>query len=333
MATNYMSAQSVVLDLLRFIGVYGFTAPESDQSLNQMSLDEDDVRKAVTAVNSALQTIQKYGPQDLKFGRRTAYYRPTSTLVLNIANGSVNAVATTTPPTASLGCSMMIDGDSELNRISSIVTNNLVLLRNYIGTGGATVNATIYYDCVLLDTDIAAVQEPVHGRGNIRLWPSADLDDFERLRNRAWWWGGWRNGYGFGYQTYETITTALGTPARYYVERQPGGIPFLRVSPMPVSDFDVTFQAKLRAERITDSATYLDTTGATDPNYRFTSVNNDDLESVLLPLARWRFFTHPSLKNAETRSAVKMEYDAVMDALKLGTVFESSVKRSHASYR
>lgn len=331
--STYMSAQATVLDLLRYVGVYGFTAPDNDQSLNQMSVDNDDVLKAVIAVNSALQTIQKYGPQDLKFGRGSAYFRPTSTLVVSVANGSSVGTATTTPPAASKGCSCMIDGDTDLNRITGIATNTLTFLRPFIGTGSAPANVTIYYDCVALTGDVGTVQEPVLGRSNLRLYPSPDLDDFERLRNRAWWWGGWRQGYGFGYATYETITTALGTPARYYVERQTDGTPFLRVSPMPVSDFSVTFQYKRRAERITDGSLYLDQTGATDPNYRFSSLVNDDLESAFLPIARWRFFTHPSLKNAETRASVYAEYREVMDALKLGAVFETSVKKVRAGYR
>ena len=56
------------------------------------------------------------------------------------------------------------------------------------------------------------------------------------------------------------------------------------------------------------------------------------LNRILLPIARWRFFTHPALKNAETRQAVKMEYDDVMLTLRNGSVFEPSVAANHASY-
>jgi hypothetical protein len=59
-----VTGQEVVLDLLRYIGVTGFSAVANDQKLNRPGLDDDDVRRAIQAINSGLQTIQKFGPQN-----------------------------------------------------------------------------------------------------------------------------------------------------------------------------------------------------------------------------------------------------------------------------
>lgn len=315
-----MTAQECVLDLLRYIGVTGFTAVENDQKLNRPGLDDDDTRRALGALNSGLQTIQKWGPQNLKQGERAAFFNDPTTLTLSaVVHNGQGATCSVVPPSWILGCSILLSGDSDLNRIMDITGAGLSLLRGYRGPTGATI-ATVYADCALLSPEIAAVVKPVYGSQdwngltrNRELRPADDLTEFN-------WW-----------QRNENVPGRLiGIPGLYIVERRRGGDLFLRVTAMPASSFNATFQAKLRAERITEAV--LDTSGVSDPGYEFTSLAEDEVESLLLPIARWRFFTHPALKNAETRQAVKMEYDEVMAALKSGTTFESSVKTEHAEY-
>lgn len=327
MATNNLTAQSVVLDLLHYIGVTGFTAVQNEQSLNQPGLDDVDTRRALAAVNSGLQTVQKWGPQDFKYARRSADFVAPITLSLTVANGSKIAVASVPPAVRNKGCSILIAGDTDLNRIMDITSNtNVNLLRAYLGTGAAGVPGTVYCDCVALADDVQAVAKPVYGTNNIELVKARDIDDFERIRIRSWCHI--NNAY---LGTIETITTAIGIPVRWITERQRNGVPFLRIAPMPPLAFNATFQAKLRAERIT--ATVLDTTGVTDPGYYFTSLNDDEIESLLLPIARHRFIAgHPSVKNAETRAAVQREYDEVMAGLKNGTALESAVPDDRAVY-
>lgn len=329
MATNNLSAQKVVLDLLRFIGVVGFTPAANDQALNQPGLDDDDTRKAIAAVNSALQTVQKHGPQNLKQGERSASYvaPATITLTINPVTNAKLATASVAPPARMLGCSILIDGDAEINRITAITGTFVSLLRGYLGAAG-TISATVYSDCAALDDDVATVLEPVQGSGNLLLYP-ADITEFERLRHRCWDYG-WPSGYGLG-GTIQSIAAVIGAPARYLVERQRGGIPLLRIAPIPPSAMNVTFQAKLRAERITVAV--LDLTGVTDPAYYFTSLHDDDVESVLLPIARWRFCSgHPAVKNMETSNRLEKEYTEVMTMLKNGGLLESSVATQRVRY-
>jgi hypothetical protein len=78
-----MTGQEVILDLLRYIGVTGFTAVANDQRLNRPGLDNDDIRRAFAALNSALQTVQKYGPQALKDDERAAFFNNPATVRSN----------------------------------------------------------------------------------------------------------------------------------------------------------------------------------------------------------------------------------------------------------
>jgi hypothetical protein len=315
-----MTGQEVVLDLLRYIGVTGFTAVANDQALNRPGLDDDDTRRALGAVNSALQTIQKHGPQSLKFGERAAFFRdPTTVAILVIVTNGQSATLSTLAPSWIIGCSILIDGDADLNRISDISGSQISLLRGYRGPGGV-VGAVVYADCALLGPDVGSVLEPVYGSqsvngiaNNQRLRPAADLNEFTR----------WQRQEGIA-------SRQIGIASRYLVERRRSGELFLRVTPMPGASFNATFQAKLRPERVDEGI--LDTTGVADPGYEFTSVNEDDVESVLLPIARWRFFTHPALKNAESRGSVKAEYDEVMISVRNGSAFEVEVKSEPAHY-
>lgn len=317
-----MTAQEVVLDLLRYIGVTGFTAVENDQALNRPGVDTDDVNKALAAVNGGLSLIQEHGPQSMKFGERAAYYgSPTSIQISAVATQGQSATATATPPAWMLGCSILLDGDSDLNRVMDITGNVFSFLRGYRGSTGMPIGATVYFDCALLSDEIAAVLAPVAGSPNLELRPARSLEEFNRFTLRN---------LGQGNAVVETPNRQPGVPALYLVERRRGGDLFLRVTPMPGSPFNATFQAKLNAEQIDEDV--LDLTGSGDPAYEFTSLRPTEVTSLLLPLARWLFFAHPALKNAETRASVKVQYDAVMMKLGNGSAFEPAVHDNHAEY-
>jgi hypothetical protein len=145
-----MTGQEVILDLLRYIGVTGFTAVANDQRLNRPGLDNDDIRRALAALNSALQTVQKYGPQALKDDERAAFFNNPANVAITalVANGQ-SATLSAPPPAWMLGCSILIAGDSDINRIMDITGSDLSLLRGYRGPGGV-VSATVYADCALL---------------------------------------------------------------------------------------------------------------------------------------------------------------------------------------
>ncbi|SRR6266436_2778412 len=326
-----MTAQEVVLDLLRYIGVTGFTAVPNNQALNRPGLDADDTRRALVAINQGLKMIQQYGPQDMKYGERSAFYTDPTTLTITVtAQQGQSAIATTIPPAFELGCSALIEGDNELNRIMDITGNQLSLLRGYRGTNLSNLLMTIFHDCVLLGDDVAGVLEPVTISPNLRIYPARDLDEFLRIQRRWWFMGYMRPYSGLGYAIYETPSPRPGVPGLYYVERRRNGELFLRVAPMPAARSSGTFQAKLRAEQISESV--LDLTGNTDPGYEFDSLAAEEVVSILLPLSRWNFFSHPALKNVESRQTVKAAYDETLNSLKHGETLQVSTHDNRVQY-
>lgn len=332
-----MTGQDVVLDLLRYVGVTGFTSIENDQALNRPGLDNQDVTRALAATNSALQTVQRWGPQNLKFKYTSAFFQaPAQITLATINQGDSTATTTAPPPSWIFGCSIRIAGDNDVNRIDGVNGNNLTFLRAYTGVNSANVLCTVYSDCATIAANVQSILEPVFRSHNHRMYPARDLDDFYRHWRHWWGWAGWWGAlYAGGCVGDEDAL--LSSPIiqqerrfMYYVERQRPGTVLLRIAPRPGHVMNVTFQAKLRAERV--DASILNQTGGPDPGYIFSSLHADEVESILLPIARWRFFTHPSLKNAQARVAVKAEYDEVMITLKSGSTLESEVADNRATY-
>ncbi len=331
-----MTGQDVVLDLLRYVGVTGFSAIGNDQALNRPGLDNDDIRRAIESINSALQTIQRWGPQNMKFGYRSAFfYAPVQVTLLSINQADKTATLNADPPPWILGCSIRMAGDNDVNRIDTVNGRALGFLRGYTGVNSSNVLCTIYSDCSAISADVQSILEPVFRSRNRRMYPAQSLDEFYRHWRHWWGWAGW-----WGMLASSDIVgdedALLSSPIiqqerrfMYYVERQRPGTVLLRIAPRPGNVLNVTFQAKLRAERV--DASIINQSGG-DPNYQFTSLHADEVESILLPIARWRFFSHPALKNKEARSTVKAEYDETMLMLKSGTTLESEVKDNSVSY-
>jgi hypothetical protein len=317
-----VTAQEVVLDLLRFIGVTGFAPPQNDQRLNRPGLDEDDTRKALAAINTALTTIRDHGPQSLKQAERAAYFgAPANVVITAIAPTGKSATASVAPPAWMLGCSALLEGDSELNRIMDIVGPQMSLLRVYRGAL-PNLTMTVYFDCSLLGDDIAKVLEPVTGAPpDVSVELTDDYRKFNETQRRTW---------SPSNAVVDSPPRQPGAPRMAIVERRRNGELFLRVTPMPGAPYNLTFQAELNPEQIDEGV--LDTTGASDPGYEFESLRPNEVPSLLLPLARWEFFQHPALKNNESRQTVKLAYDAVMRKLMAGNSFESSVPTSRAKY-
>lgn len=319
-----MTAQEMVLDLLQYIGVYGFQSPGAN-SLNESSSDEADVVKAVAAVNAALQEVYSDGPDSLRHRKRAQFFHQPTPITLTAGQGIVLATATTTLPTWMKGCSILIAGDGDLNEITAIDGANLTLLRGYIGAGAAGILATVYSDAAVLDADIEALLEPVEITPNIKLRPAQSRTHFDHLAysRQDYDVGGLRGNYTSG------TNKQIGIPTLYLAEDQIDQQLVLRLNPMPPSNLNVTFNCQLAPQVITRKDD-IDEEGDTDPGTEFTSIPSFMVESILLPIARQKFFTHPALKNNEARGAVQAEYSAAK--LSLTTKPRRSVHAVRARY-
>lgn len=318
-----MTVQEVVLDLLRYIGVTGFAPLSGANALNRPGLDTDDINKALSAVNQALQEIQKYGPQSLKEGERAAFLNNPTLFAINVsAITGQSATFPSPPPSWIAGCSILIQGDTDLNRVVDITGNDISLLRGYRGPTATGVSATVYADCAHLQDDITAVVEPVIISPNQPIRKARDITEFMRLTESL----SHQTTIGQGYGT----TKPVGAPMLWITETRFDGSIYLRFNPMPNVATNATFQAKLAPQRV--DVGDLDITGVgTDPASTF-NLRDDHIESVLQPLARGKFLSHPALKNQETRSAIREAYNSVMLRLENGSAFETSVAANHVVY-
>lgn len=317
-----MTVQEVVLDLLHYIGVFGFAPLTNENALNQPGLDDLDVGKALTAVNQGLQELQKYGPASLREGERAYFFNdPAAVRVATDATATQSVTFLATPATWIPGCSILIEGDSDLNRVVDVTGNAVSLLRGYRGATGANVGAVVYADCAQLSDEVKAVQAPVIATPNIPLYPANSLRHFMEV-TQDWAYQQLLGAVGQGYGT----SKPLGQPRLYWVEPKGDGSLYLRLNPIPVTRTNVTFWANLRAQQVSVSALALD--GAADPGIEFANMAPDNVESVLLPLARGKFLAHPSFKNAAVRAEISSAYRRVMDELRDGSGF---IIRSEAS--
>src|ERR1700747_3668670 len=157
-----MTGQQVVLDLLRYVGVTGFTPIQNDQALNRPGLDNDDINRAIEAINSALQTIQKWGPQVMKYDFRSAFFfAPIQVTLLSINQSDKTATLNADPPSWINGCSIRLAGANDVNQIKSVNGRILTFLRGFTGPNATNVLCTVYSDCAAIGSDVQAILEPV----------------------------------------------------------------------------------------------------------------------------------------------------------------------------
>lgn len=400
-----LTRQQLVLDLLAYIGVSGFGVGGGGDD----PTDDNDLTKALIAVNAALQLIFDKGPGSIKTDQRSGVLNVPTAIVLNCASNG--CVFVSGQESWMEGCSVQIDGDSVMNRIArmsggvqlvvagvttiyNVTTlfngfvqynslgetnpsiNSLIhhaatkwsfydagsdriykqipgnfahpwdvpqwldggtgdpvsikvtrypflsiaaeveLLRSYSGADGNHA-ATVYCDSIPLDGSIRAVIEPVElFRNNVRyskLVPAQSKAMFDRyFQSRS-----------------NPPLNFIGTPSTYFVEKR-RNVLYLQVAPAPAVAGNVGFGVYLKPERVTLDD--LATDGGDDPGTPFESLDDDQIESLLVPIARWKFFVHPSLLNNEQRNSVKTEHDEAIMRLSGGQGISPSVSATRVKY-
>lgn len=339
-----MTVQEVVLDLLGYAGVYGF---KLEGSADNSAEDETELVRAIAAVNQAIQLLYRYGPQSFKYSTRSSYINAPTQVTWTFTQGAKTATFVGTVPEWMRGCSIQVDGDTVLNRIVDKTvdpnavpapTTTVTLLRAYLGTTGSH-TGTVYGDAYLVDSDVAAVLEPVSLAPNTRLWPAQTKGQF-LSGNYSWpvrWWKGALDGRHCCYVPwYTTWEKTIGTPQTFRVEEkldsaQTGGSIYLAVNPMPTAIGNITYDVALRPTQITREDLAED--GADDPNVAFACISPDLLELYLLTIARWKYIAaHPALKNREGRQTLKSEYDEAYLNIRHGSTLSPQVKTTKAKY-
>lgn len=312
-----MTVQEVVLEVLRLANIYGFTLEGANGGE-----DEGEIVGAVGVVNQSIQLIYRDGPLALKYAERSSYINVPTTITLNLTQGQKTATKTGNFAAWMRGCSLLIDGDTMLNRIAdaSYVTSGdtttFTLLRAYTGATGIH-NATVYADSFLLDVDVAAVLEPVTIAPNNRLRPAQSKADFMASH----YWSCPISGRSCCFVPfYTTWSKVVGVPQEFRVEQQydsarVGGSMYLSLNPMPTVAGTVNYDVYRTPVLI--SRDDLDEEGGDDPEIDVKAIPPDMVESYLLPFARWKYVaSHPNIQNRELRGSLKTEYDEAYMRLK-----------------
>lgn len=314
-----MTAQSIVLDLLQYIGVTGFLDPENANALNRPGVDDTDITRAISAVNSAIQTMIRLGPHHFSFDRRSVNLVAPYGWTGNVVNGG-GITFPSTPPAWFRGSSIRIDGDGDLNEIRDITGNVGSLLHGYLGSTATGVSVVVYNDSPIMDSDVKRVFEPVELSPNRLLWAAPSRAAFDR----------------FSYQAnststpYSLIQKQPGTPTMFQIETLPTRLLAVRLNPMPSQQLTITCVVSTAPEAIDNSA--LGEADNVDPGYEFTTLDAEVIDSILLPIARYMFSAHPAWKNAEARAVVNAQYVEAMKLLRQGAPLENRVVSNRGKY-
>jgi hypothetical protein len=331
-----MTVQEIVLDLLAYANIYGFSLGGADNGE-----DESEIVRAVGAVNQSIQIIYRDGPESLKYGSRSAYINPTTNITLTTTQGQKTATMVGQFAEWMRGCSALIGGEQMLNRIVDITyngndapapTSTFTFLRALTGASG-TPQATIYGDCFLMDADVAAVLEPVTLARTWRLRPAQSKVDFLS----TYYWScpisGRRCCYYPFYTLWEKVT---GVPQEFRVEAlqdsaRTGTSIYLSINPMPLAPANLTFEVYRKPILITRAD--LDEQGGDDPEAEVKALDPDMVESYLLPIARWKYVAaHPNVQNREVRGSLKTVYDEAYMRLKNGASLNPQQTLTRARY-
>ncbi|MEI6870702.1 MAG: hypothetical protein WCL08_00330 [Verrucomicrobiota bacterium] len=288
---------------------------EAAQRTIPVGAESDDPRPAIlTAIHSALEELAAIGPVYQFRARRGAHiYAPTALTIATLAAGST---FTNALPTWMVGCSILITGDTQWNRIVDLNGTTVTLL-NPTTASGSNVAATVYCDSISLAADVIQLMRPVTLADKYDLAPVHSVSDIQYAR-----YDGWNNADSgaFVTDTAEARKTAVpGAPAFYFVDTHylAGYVePSRRVmlGPMPREVGTLNYSARVSPPKFTNADIY----GAspyTDPATAI-PVPASIAESIFLPIARQRFMGSAIFRNDKCIPEINRQFKVAYEILR-----------------
>jgi len=255
-------------------------------------------------VATVLQKVYAAMPAVMLDRPDSAPVRPPTTIA-GLAVTQYSKTFTGTVPTWAIGCTVLLPGDPNYNRILSTTG----LLAPYMGTSG-TVDATAWCDAILPSFSSAAIEAPVTLAGYGQLNPvmaRANLTPRDAWREMM------------------MNQRIVGRPTQYFVEAisdDTNGIikPRILIDPLPDISYRLDFQVKLAAptvsvDDLTDTAPLLVPLGYG--------------ESILVPMLRAEFSSFESFSGDKQaiREAGKVAFATLGSATKL----QGPIKQSYGN--
>lgn len=261
--------------------------------------------RILSDLNRTLQEIYSLHPKAwFSTDHRAEQVRAPVSVTLDVTNGSKTIANLATSSSWMVGCTIVIAGDSAQNMLVKTDTANFSLLKPYQGSTAAGVGGIVYQDVLHPGTDVEQVMAPVMAEGHWELRPvnherdrqTADPGEYATSGHRA-----------TRSQLYPLpwTTRPIQIPEAYIVERNfdysTGAVSArMRFSALPPAAFVCSFHAKIVAGMTT----------VTDLADTRTLVPFDLVDSVLLPMVRWKFASWPQFTG--DAGALKADYDAAL---------------------
>jgi hypothetical protein len=259
---------------------------------------EDPLPDALQALNGGLQVLSVETPLFAAKQQRSAFFRaPADVAVTDLAVGGYTATGTF--PAHMAGCWIDLPGDSQTNRILSIVETTANLQFPYLGslTSGT---ANVKFDAAELPQDVITVLEPVRYRNtNVKLQACGSRHE---LANP-------------GSQTRYFIESAI---ANRLVKLR------MMLSGYPTEDTVIEFQARTSLGSVSAADVYDAGDPDADPGVAL-PVPADFVESIFLPIATDIFFSTPAITNYDV-SELRNEDAPKLVRERAGRAFEMLAK-------
>jgi hypothetical protein len=309
-----MTPYTLGLQLLKYVGITSYDPAINANNLNAPTIGVTDPDDVASCINQALQEFFSLAPSEY-ISRRMGFvlHAPSADPVLTCTKYSEAITMTGFLPWME-GCAILINGDAHYNRI---ITPTL-LERPYMGTTGSGKSSTVYGDAIRLPNTIAGVTEPVELVDVRTLLPAPDSITFETIVNA-------NESYVqpaplplvqqmYSYTRNKTIASPL-IWAAYAM--QEGGDGFgtinmgrkllLRVYPYPDTDYPLTARVEFGAYPIKVSDLYTGIAYNVDP-WKEAGKSLNVPDSIIAPLAAFRWTAHPAFKNAGAKQSIGQQY-------------------------
>jgi len=303
--------------LLQDIGCTSLDLSANSNPENGRGLVTGDLLAVTAAINGGLQELWGKAPSELTERDDAEQLRPPTTVTITVTQYSKAVSGFTAYADWMQGCTLRMAGDAWDNEIVSATA----LLRPWQGPSG-TLTATVYSDCIPLPSEFKNILAPVYVPNVISMPVLETREQFLLWGTGAL--GAMQNAYAYYWlQKPVGIPQVCTVQTRYDATLEGGVGLFLRVKPMPGQAYPITFTAKLDAPSI-DVEDIGD--AESDPAILIPS---KWVESILYPLARQRFISHPSYDNPAGAQEIARQYKV---ALELMEEFKPKIVTSETRY-
>lgn len=292
-----MTAQEIVLHLLKLIGIDSLDPSDNDSALETgMTVGGTgrlgDVKFAITCLNQAFQYIFREGPGSISERAAGGVLRAPAQLSLSLTQYS--SIATTAAATDDMAGRTLKIGNLDYRVIDVDSGVSLTLHRGWEQPDGSR-EAVIYGDAIELDAAARAVIGPVTIPSRRELIAASGQEQFNSFNL----------GYGVNHGLPQDIlieTQSVHEPVAYIVDGLLVGRvwrKFLRVNPLPDKAYPVDFKLKLNPPgySLTDIIASGDEQSGpfTDPA---SVIPGEWIETILLPIACDYMMAHPAFNNS-----------------------------------